>query len=77
VTVGLTPAEQIVELADHVQDWTVEALNAAALSDAAWPECPRHLNSHPLQATLVAQEPTWVCPRDQTVLGRIGELSSV
>lgn len=75
ISLGSAAEEQVVDLADDVQDWAVEALNAAALP-AVWPECPRHPNSHPLQATLVSNQPTWVCPRDSDVVSRIGDLSS-
>ena len=53
--------EEIVDLADRVQDWAGEALNAARQSPV-WPECPRHPDSHPVEARLIGDEPTWVCP---------------
>ena len=67
--------EEIVDLADRVQDWAVEALNAARESPV-WPECPRHPDSHPVEARLIGDEPTWVCPRDQQPVERIGHVTS-
>ncbi len=47
-------------------------------TDAAWgeprPACPGH--THPAQAAVIDHEPRWICPRDGTVLARIGELDA-
>ena len=73
VTLGTPNNDQLLRLADAVQEWAVEALNAAALP-AVWPECPRHPNSHPLQPALIDQRANWCCPRDGTAIAEIGHL---
>ncbi len=68
------PNEQIVRLADHIQEWAVEWL-AARARPATWPMCPAHPNSHPLRPVLADRAPVWVCPQTEAVISRIGELS--
>lgn len=72
---GLPFAEQIVRLADQVQEWAVEALWSAR-KPAVWPECPDHPDSHPLVARLVtgADAAVWCCPRTNAVKFPIGRL---
>ncbi len=73
VYIGASHSDQIVSRADAVQEWAVEALNAAALP-AVWPECPRHPNSHPFQPALIDRRARWRCPRDGTLVADIGDL---
>lgn len=68
-----TPAVLLVDLADQVQGWAVEALWAKG-EPAVWPPCPAHSDIHPLAATLVRGDGVWACPRTGTVAARIGEL---
>jgi hypothetical protein len=70
---GLNASEQIVELADRVQEWAVEALWEEG-SPAVWPECPAHPDSHPLAATVDGDTAVWACPRTRTVVAPIGRL---
>ena len=55
-------AEQVVDVADQVQEWAVEELWGSAPTN--WPRCPRHTTTHPMQARLVADAAWWVCPHD-------------
>lgn len=57
-----------VRLADLVQDDVLDELWGPA-----WPICPGH--SHPAQPALDDDQATWVCPRSQHPLARIGTLS--
>ena len=70
---GGTVAEQLVHLADQVQDWTVEALWSDGAS-TVWPQCPTHPDTHPLTATVRTDTAVWVCPKKGTAVARIGEL---
>ncbi|WP_369260685.1 hypothetical protein [Streptomyces sp. R35] len=70
---GDSPAERLAGLADQVQDWAVEALWTEG-EPAVWPCCPRHPDSHPLSATVVAGVPVWVCPKGGQPVANIGEL---
>lgn len=69
---GLAPVDQIVQLADQVQEWAVEALWRAGGS-AVWPRCPAHPHTHPLTAEVVADSAMWVCPRTGKAVARVGE----
>jgi hypothetical protein len=69
----LPAKEQLVNLADQVQEWQVEELWAAGRS-ATWPECPEHPNSHPLSAVLHNDDAVWICPKNRHMICQIGEL---
>jgi hypothetical protein len=73
VLVDEPAADQLTRVADTVHDWVLDELRG---TDAvAWPPCPRHPGSHPLEvATGPDGEPAWTCPRDRTPVCRIGEL---
>jgi hypothetical protein len=71
---GLAPAEQVVHLADQVQEWAVEALWRAGDS-AVWPQCPLHPGTHPLASRLIGGRAAWTCPRTGTVVASIGGLA--
>jgi len=71
---GAEPAEQLVSLADQLQEWTVEALWSEG-RPAVWPDCPRHPDSHPLAARLVDEVAVWRCPRDEVLVAVIGRLA--
>ena len=74
VTSGADRTDQVVSLADQVQDWTVEALWAAGRSPV-WPECPEHRDSHPLRAIKQNGLAVWICPKSLSEIGRIGSLA--
>jgi len=73
VRLGRPVADQIVELADHAQEWAVEALNAEGLP-AVWPECPLHPDSHPLAPVVRRGVAIWSCPRGDVEIAAIGRL---
>jgi hypothetical protein len=72
---GAPAAEQVVWLADQVQEWAVEALWTAG-HPAVWPECPAHPGTHPLTAGLHDGTPVWACPRTGTPIAAIGNVSA-
>ena len=68
-------AEQLVRLADQVQDAVVPTLWSLGRS-ATWPTCPWHPTGLPVKPGLVNGEPWWSCPdRDRPVapIGSLGE----
>ncbi len=68
--------EQIVSLADQVQEWAVEALWSRGLG-AVWPECRLHPDSHPLHARVSDKgRAVWVCPTQNQVIAEVGSLHS-
>jgi hypothetical protein len=73
VRLGQPAADQVVELADHAQEWAVEALNAVGLP-AVWPECRLHPDSHPLSPVVRRDIAVWLCPRDDVEIAVIGRL---
>jgi hypothetical protein len=73
VMAGRPSAQQVVELAEQVVDWAVEALWGSGRS-AIWPECPVHPNTHLLDPTVVDGRAVWQCPKDDIVIGAIGAL---
>lgn len=74
VTVQADPPAQLVELAEQVQEWAVEALWHQQ-RPATWPHCPRHPNTHPLTAELVSQRAVWMCGAERVVIAPVGSLS--
>ncbi|WP_311213581.1 MULTISPECIES: hypothetical protein [unclassified Arthrobacter] len=68
----LPPAEQLVSVADQVQEWVIEE-NGPTYSN--WPQCPWHPNNHPMAAHLVGALGVWACPVLRTPAAIIGELS--
>ncbi|MGW2283859.1 hypothetical protein [Streptomyces phaeochromogenes] len=73
------PAMLLAHVADQVQEWAVEALWGQG-EPAVWPQCPSHLDTHPLAATVEKGEAgeegdaVWVCPSTGDTAARIGEL---
>lgn len=65
-------AERLVHLADQFQVHEVEALWFASRS-AVWPRCPRHPNTHPLNARLRDGVAVWLCG-ESDVIAPIGDL---
>ena len=67
-------AEQVVRLAEQVQEWEIEELASVGRS-ATWPECPEHPNSHPLQPVADDRNrAVWQCPRSGQVISQVGAL---
>lgn len=67
----LTPGEQVVAVADQVQEWVIEDRRAP---ESNWPRCPWHPENHPLVAQLAEDRGVWACPASNTPVARIGEL---
>ena len=65
-------AEQVAEVADHVQEWAVEEL--CGLGPTNWPRCPHHPMTHPLEARVRDDAAWWTCPRDGTAVSEVGTL---
>lgn len=68
----LTRANQLVSVADQVQEWVIEENGP---TNSNWPQCPWHPNNHPLAAQLVGDQGVWACPVLNTPVAVIGELS--
>lgn len=68
---GLPAVEQIVWVADQVQEVAIEALWFAG-RQVSWPPCPTHPNSHPLDAALVSSRAVWRCRASGDVISEIG-----
>ena len=64
--------ERIASAADQVQEWAIEELWGHASTN--WPPCPQHPNSHPMKATTRDGAAVWVCPADDALVSKIGEL---
>jgi hypothetical protein len=64
-------AEQLAEVADHVQEWEITEL-AAAGRPTNWPPCPAHPDNHPLSAAVRDSTAVWVCPTDGRAVRPIG-----
>jgi hypothetical protein len=71
---GADRTDQVVSLADQVQDWAVEALWGSGRSPV-WPECPEHPDSHPLRPIARSGATIWVCPLTQDEISPIGSLA--
>ena len=70
---GESDAEQVVSVADQVQEVAIETLWMERLP-VTWPQCPLHPDTHPLDPYLVQGRPVWRCPRSSTVVADIGSL---
>ncbi|WP_426005055.1 hypothetical protein ACPFL9_00220 [Paenarthrobacter sp. NyZ202] len=68
----LPQAEQLVSVADQVQEWVIEENSP---TNSNWPCCPWHPNNHPLAAQLIDDQGFWACPVLNTPVALIGELS--
>ncbi|MCZ2822110.1 hypothetical protein O2V63_17355 [Modestobacter sp. VKM Ac-2977] len=72
VELRLSQPEQVAQVADGVQAWAVEELWGSAPTN--WPRCPRHPDTHPLQAQVRDAAAWWVCPRDDVPVSEVGGL---
>ena len=70
---GEPVAEQVVSVADQVQEVAIEALWTERLP-VTWPQCPLHPETHPLEAAVTEGPAIWRCPRSGTVVAHIGAL---
>ncbi|HEX9034363.1 MAG TPA: hypothetical protein VF834_21160 [Streptosporangiaceae bacterium] len=71
-----SPAEQVVQLAERLQEWEIEELWTAG-RQTSWPECPDHPASHPLDPDLNDSDlAVWRCPRTRREICPIGQLGS-
>lgn len=80
-TLGATHKPVVLELADNVRALDLDDRSTKCVDDVqqyfhdtfvdtTWPSCPRHPN-HPLEYS----EGFWCCPRDNSRITRLGELS--
>lgn len=69
--VGHAFAEQIVFVADEVQEWVVEENWGR---DSNWPKCPQHPTTHPLEAAVLDGDAVWRCPASLAPIAGIGDL---
>jgi hypothetical protein len=72
VDTGASLAEQVVMVADQVQEWAVEELAMRRATN--WPRCPEHPENHPLTAVASEDAATWRCPASGGVVCEIGQL---
>jgi hypothetical protein len=68
-----TAAEGVAQAADRLQEWEIEELASAGRS-TAWPECPAHRDSHPLEPVADGDRAVWRCPRTGDEVSAIGAL---
>lgn len=71
VWAGSSLADNIVLLADQVQDEMVQRLWQLG-RPATWPECPDHPGTHPLRAVRTDDRAMWACPRTGRPIAAIG-----
>lgn len=74
VDTTLAQHEQVVMVADQVQEWAIEEL-AASRRPTNWPRCPEHPSTHPLKAAAHDGLAVWQCPRSGRPVSEIGRLS--
>lgn len=66
------PDEQLWQAVLRATETVQEAATDAVWG--AWPECPDHPDSHPLDPLLTDGVPAWVCPASRRTVSRVGEL---
>ncbi|QXG76973.1 hypothetical protein KUM42_05435 [Modestobacter sp. L9-4] len=71
-SLGRPQAEQVVDVADQVQEGAVEELWGSAPTN--WPACPHHPTTHPLEAQLHDGAAWWVCLHHGTAVSKVGRL---
>jgi hypothetical protein len=64
---------QLRAVAEGLQESVIEEV-LRLRGSAVWPECPAHLNSHPLDARVWDGHAIWACPRSDLVVAEIGYL---
>lgn len=73
INIDASAGQQLVALANGVQDWEVEELARLGRS-AVWPQCAVHPNTHPLNVELIAGQARWLCPKSPSYSWRVGDL---
>jgi hypothetical protein len=76
IRTDLDDVENLVRVADQVQEFVHEHLQWFGGLPVAWPRCPDHPYSHPLDP-VVAGAAVWRCPTTRRVIGAIGSLPAV
>ncbi|MCZ2816624.1 hypothetical protein [Modestobacter sp. VKM Ac-2984] len=72
VELHLPLPHQVAQVADGVQEWVVEELWGSAPTN--WPRCPRHPDTHPLEARVRDAAAWWTCLRDDVPVSEVGSL---
>ena len=74
VLLDSSPAEQIAQLAEQLQNWAADQLDDAG-RPPEWPECPQH-PSPPRRLDPQVREgrAAWVCPETGQIIWPVGEL---
>ena len=65
--------EQVVMVAEQVQEWAIEDL-AARGRPTNWPRCDEHPVNHPLEAAVHGRVAVWRCPRTRRPACEVGYL---
>ena len=76
VLLDSSPAEQVTQLAEQLQDWAADRLHDAGLP-LGWPACPRHPSApHRLTPEVRDERAVWACWESSQVIWPIGELAA-
>jgi hypothetical protein len=62
------PSGALFRASEAVQEAAIEALRGA------WPECPDHPDTHPLELHEAGDRPAWACPVTGRSVAPVGEL---
>jgi hypothetical protein len=62
------PSAALFRACEAVQEAAIEAVHGA------WPECPDHPDSHPLELREAGNRPAWACPVNGRSVAPVGEL---
>jgi hypothetical protein len=62
-------SDALYRASEVIQEAAIEAVHGA------WPECPDHPDSHPLELHEAGTELTWACPAGGRRVATVGELS--
>lgn len=74
VLLDSSPAEQVRQLAEQLQNWAADQLHDAGRPQG-WPACPQHPSPlHGLAPQVRDGRAVWVCPVSGQVIWPIGEL---
>lgn len=74
VRLAISPAAQVAELAEQLQNWAADQLHDAGLPPA-WPACPEHPSQpHELAPEVRDGAAVWICGESGEVIWAIGAL---
>ncbi len=74
VLLDSSPADQVAQLAEQLQNWAADQLHHAG-RPPGWPPCPQHPSpQHRLDPHVQDGRAVWVCPVSGQVMWPIGEL---